>query len=141
MQNSSIIVLLALLALTAGIYFVIRLLKANSIEKEKAKQEENYNLNSLAVVAQQMARKNNNSTPVAQRNRQGQLITHGSVGNPSEPGGYVVDSEITQATPPSSYRVWYNFDDMFPKSTFGPDAYGDFFYPLKSGFYVRSGYW
>lgn len=137
MTEKSIIVGLALIGVCTALYFLIRLLRT---QKPKAKEQNQQQYSSLAATATPQAGVIR-STPVAKLNRQGRLITQGSPGQPPEPGGYVVDSEITQATAPSSFRTWYNFDDQYPKSIFGPDAYGDFFYPMKSGFYVRSGYW
>ena len=135
-MSSSTGLIVALILVVAGILILAKLLRVQSSEPGVQK--------TLAVSSQRMAEpmpQPLNTTPNAMPGTAGRLITHGSQSNPPEPGGYIADSEITEITPPTAFRIWNSFEGMYPRSTFDSDSYGSFFYPTKTGHYVRSGFW
>jgi len=141
MSNTALLVL-TLLVVAAAVLYLARVLRVRSSEPRVSSYG-----TSLALSAQprptvaRPAAAVSNRTPIAMPGSAGRLITNGSVSNPPEPGGYIADSEITEVTSPSAFRLWYNVDDKYPTSTFSMDTYGDIIYPWKNGFYVRSGFW
>lgn len=136
-MSSSTGLIVSLVLVGAGILILAKLLGVKSSEPGVQKTL----ALSSQTVSQPMPQSPLNTTPNAMPGTAGRLITHGSQSNPPEPGGYIADSEITEITPPTAFRIYNSFEGMYPRSTFDSDSYGSFFYPTKTGHYVRSGFW
>ncbi len=140
-MGNSVLLVLALIAIALSILYLAKVLKVKSSESSLSIASEPAALPSIMVPPSPAQAFIKDVPQVAMPGTAGRLLTAGSVSNPPEPGGYIVDSEISEVTPPSSYRQFFNFKNQYMYTTFGPDSFGEILYPWKTGFYHRSGYW